>query len=192
MSKKIILTDVDDTILGWIEGFKRFVENKLNVSLDDYPASWGMTEWLGLPEQDIAKLVDKFNHHSWEFGTLKPILNSNKVLKELHKQDFRFVAITCCSDRKPTVLLRKANIYHVFGDIFEDVICLPLGASKLDVLKKFESTFFIEDNYKYASEGKKAGHDIIMVKQQHNRKYRKNNEIPFVDDWEQIKDIILK
>ncbi len=193
--KPLILTDVDDVLLSWISGFRKYCSHVLGREIVGLPASWDMSEWLGVPKDGTAsQMVDDFNHGKWEFGILPPVADANIFLPTLHKRGFEVIAITCCSVDPATVALRKANLYHVFGDIFTDVICQPLGTKKHENLKRFTTrnvVAWVEDKPSAALEGYDMGYPSYLIHQDHNKEHREKNKddgLIHVESWMEISD----
>ena len=194
--KPLILTDVDDCLLSWIGGFRKYCSAVLGREIVGKPATWDMSEWLGVATPEIAtQMVDDFNHTDWRFGTLSPIANAQIFLPALHKRGFEIKAITCCSHNDGAIALRKVNLYHVFGDIFSEVICQPLGTHKTENLKRFKDrnvVAWVEDKPSAALEGYALGYPTFLMEQDHNLEYRKGNptNITVVDDWCHISNAV--
>jgi hypothetical protein len=196
--KPLILTDVDDCLLSWIAGFRKYCTKVLGRKIVGLPGDWDMSGWLGLKDevtnkgeifrtatQQATQLVHDFNHGKWEFGILPPIADAQVFLPTLHRRGFEVVAITCCSHSEATITLRKANLYHVFGDIFQEVICQPLGTSKTKNLSRFKDrnvVAWVEDKPSAALEGHSLGYPSYLMRQDHNAQYD-GKELKRVDSW---------
>jgi phosphoglycolate phosphatase-like HAD superfamily hydrolase len=168
----------------------------LKREIKGYPSGWLMGDWLGVPEAQVAELIKNFNKE-WEFGCLPPLAGSVEVLRNLHSNQFRFAAITCCDIDSTTKALRKANLYHVFGSIFSEVICLPLGHDKTPALELYDQenvVAWIEDKPEAAMAGKKLGFDTFLMRASHNRKYENENpdHFRYVNNWSEIEDHLLR
>lgn len=197
MDKPLILTDVDDVCLNWIAGFRMYASRVLGHKITGLPQSWDMSEWLGVATSDEATaMVNDFNHGKWEFGCLPPVADAEKWLPRLAK-DHDIIAITCCSTDPATVALRRANLYHVFGDIFQDVICQPLGTNKTTNLLKHghrNVVAWVEDKAEAAMHGHKVGYRSFLMHQDHNKKHRDENPhgpLHYVKDWSAINDLLV-
>lgn len=194
----IILTDVDDVLLSWVEGFKFFASHKLGRKITGLPDQWDVSKWLGLTDaKESGELIHEFNTTAWEFGCLPETANSRDNLRTLKRLGANFIAITCCSTNEVTVALRNANLYHMFGPIFERVHCLPLGSSKLEVLKQYQNEnviAWVEDKYESAADGKSCGYETFMIRCSHNRKHEAEftNDVNWVDSWDQITEKLAR
>lgn len=190
----LILTDVDDTLLIWLKGFEFFLEKEHDIKVSETPPDgWALGEWMGIPEDKVRPYIEEFNHDSWEFGCLPVLEHAKSQLSMLNQAyGYRFVAISSCSNHPLTVALRKANLFHIFGDVFEEVHCLPLAQHKSDYLKNYEPTWWVEDRYVNAVEGLECGHKPIMLRNSQNIKDEAGSDraIRWVNDWRGVRDLI--
>ena len=188
--KKYILLDVDEVLLKWIDSFRQYLIASHKFKLKNIPWDWSLTDWLKCDEAEVRRLVHLFNHTSKEFGRLEPCDGAIDGIKSLISMGFTLVAITSCSSRARTISRRVKNLQDIFGDIFEDIICLELGASKTDYLKQYpRGSIWIEDNHKNAVEGLFCGHRPILLDRPHNRKF-KNPWVFRCKTWEDIVEAI--
>jgi hypothetical protein len=191
---KLILTDCDDVLLNWSLGFKNFCEIEKGVKFSSAePDEWNLTSWVGVPDHTVGEWIHQFNSESWEFGALPAFHDALVNIPKLTARDYRFICITSCSDNSSVVKLRRANLFMMFGDIFDEVICLPLGISKGTVLSKYSPTFWIEDNFTNGIVGLEHGHKTIMMRRNHNRRFEKNSDprIIWCSSWGEIADCII-
>lgn len=184
----IILIDCDGVLLLWRDSFKLYMQHQghewLNVK-DDYRVA----QHFNLSVDEVYQHMKRFNDGHWLFGTLKPIEDAVSGMKTLSKMGYRFIAITSCSSNPTSKVLRQANLYNIFGDVFDDVHCVPIYESKKPHLAEYEPTFWIEDNFKNCVDGIKYGHTGILLTQIWNRIYE-DNDIKRCDKWPEIVDFI--
>lgn len=203
MKKPLILTDIDDCCLSWITGFRLYASRVLGYEVKGEPDHWNMQAWLGMegtPDaaKKVADLVHDFNHGAWEFGCLPDICDSVENLRQLHFRGFDIIGITCCSDQAITEALRRANLFHVYGNIFRDVVCLPLGTPKtaaLSVYSQENVRCWVEDKPSAALEGYELGYKSFLMKCGHNLQYREGTQdspLLFVESWDEISKELLR
>ncbi|QNP78397.1 hypothetical protein [Agrobacterium tumefaciens] len=182
-----IILDCDDVLLDWLGAFRRFVSAIENRPIEGLPDSWDMSGWLGLTPAASREMVVGFNHSSqFEYLEACPLAVENvSALKEM---GHRLTVLTSCSDNPLIVARRKINLERVFGDVFEQVICLPLGESKKKWLGILERGIWIEDNYDHAIAGHDNGHKSFMVRRSHNRSRETPGDplVTWVDDLRPI------
>lgn len=190
----IILTDVDGVLLDWFSAFRRYMktlglkEGKMVHTDHDK-----MYKFFGLKDNDeMFEYVEVFNSGHWEFGTLPALDLAVDGVNALHSVGYRFVAITSCSTAPQAVALRKANLYNIFGDVFDEVHCVDVGESKRTHLADYEPTFWIEDKASAAEDGLDYGHNSILIAQTWNAGITVDNRIKRCYDWREIENYILK
>ena len=89
--------------------------------------------------------------------------------------------------------LRRANMYHCFGNIFQEIFFVEFGESKATYLNKIKETHeihaFVDDKYANLVDAENAGIEhCIMIKQPHNKVFR--DKITCAHDWYEISYII--
>lgn len=178
----MILTDVDGVLLDWFAGFKKFVQDKGIEVAEGDPADWSMVGWV--KSNNIQGLISEFND-SWAFEYLPHYVTAKSQLKKLHEEGHAVVAITSCSSDSKVREMRINNLERKFGPIFEDVICLPLMESKLNILSQYAPTFWVEDSLHGAKAGVEAGHRTFLLDKPYNQGPI-DKRIERVKDWYEI------
>ena len=189
---KILLIDVDDCSIEWRPSFKKFAELQLNKELSAVSKEFYLNNWLGLSEKDTRELVNDFNDYHEDFENLPSYRKSEIYLPKI-KTDlgYNISVITACSDKPETKVRRTKNLVNLFGDIFTDIHCVKDSPSKKGILEKYNPTFWIDDHYGNARMGANLGHKSYLIRQPYNIHYEKiDKEINFIDDWEQIYNIL--
>ena len=180
-----ILIDCDDVLLDWQRGFRSWLRDTQSIHPHPSgPLSWKMTDWLGMPEDDCLHLVRSFNA-SDDFGKLAPVSDAVAAVAHLRKQGHLLYVISSCGSEPSTLAMRERNLVRVFGEVFDEVIAIPLGVSKQTHLATFEPSVWIEDNYHNALSGLQFGHRTFMLRRSHNRydEATSHDMITWVDDW---------
>ena len=113
-------------------------------------------------------------------------------VKRLHEEHgYVFRVITSLSLDKNAQKLREMNLRKIYGNAFEDVICLDTGADKDLALAPYKDTgmFWIEDKPQNSDVGYNLGLKSILMEHGHNM----NHECPYpiVKNWKEIYDIIV-
>ena len=164
-----IILDCDDVLLDWQTGFIAYLSTKHN--LDPDPAlldDWNMDEWLG---RDALPLIAEFNA-SKHFGHIAARHDASAVVPMLYHAGHNLVVLTACSTDDDVVARRKLNLYCEFSFVFSDIMCVPLGESKKSILEKMPPSVFIEDSVSQAKHGVAAGHEVYVMRRNHNIKLR--------------------
>lgn len=189
--KSIILTDVDGVLLIYLDAFVLYMKHKGIFPSGPAPQNFDLGPWFGISNDQVMEEIETFNSGHWEFGTLKPHTGAVDAINTLKLHKFSLVAITSCSTAQTTIALRKANLYNVFGDVFDAVHVVDLGVSKRDHLANFEPSFWIEDKFSAAMDGIDYGHDCIIMDRPWNSK-ESHDKVTRCYSWDEAVDYILK
>lgn len=182
---KQLLIDCDEVLLDWIPVFQNFAENKLGRKFVGYPVQYTLSDWMGVSSEERIETILEFNNHHEDFAHLPAFKKSEIYLPLIKNLGYELVVITACSPHPQAQEKRNRNLQSVFGDIFADVIYVENSGAKNEVLKKYEPTIFIEDNFDNAKMGADIGHESFVIRQPYNTMYESHNydSITFVDDW---------
>ncbi len=192
MKNKTILLDVDSVLLLWREGFIKYMEHQGCEYIDgvDDEEHYDLVKHFdNVTIDEILNHIKRFNDGHWEFGTLNPVEGSQESLNELTDMGYGFVAISSCSTNPTAIALRKANLYNVYGDVFDAVHCVDVNESKDTHLADYESTYWIEDNFKNCVDGLKYGHKCLLLSYTWNEKDN-HSDITRCNDWNEITNFI--
>lgn len=187
-----ILIDCDDVLLDWQAGFRRWLRDERGINPHPSgPTSWNMSTWLGLDDDECLAAINHFNA-SIDFEHLPSVAGAAPSLSDLKDAGHDLYVITSCGDHPATIVRRCRNLHRHFGEIFSEIICVPLGVSKQSHLQGFEPSIWIEDNYKHALAGLQCGHRTFMLRRNHNRndEMGSQGQIKWVDDWGEIVSLI--
>lgn len=188
-----ILTDVDGVLLNYEQGFRPWVLEKYGYKYRPEAATdYRMGPRYGISESQVLPLIQEFNETQAQF--LKPWADAVPVVSEIAQEfDARFIAITSFGIEPKSVRLRQNLLINLFGDIFDDVICVPLGTSKKETLAKWANSklYWIEDYPNNAVDGEKLGLTSLLVNHNYNILFPATlNKIKRVGNWKEIKDFI--
>lgn len=166
---KKLIVDIDDTSLNYAKGLFEFIgveypHGKEYTAISDY-----LSGEHGLTNQEIWDKIEEFNT-SESFKYLTPLNNADDVLKELHSEGVKISVISSCGDNNLTKENRYYNLYKVFGNIFESVTMLPLGARKTNALLQFinRDPILVEDTLLHYKDAIILGMDSYIVKGEMN------------------------
>jgi FMN phosphatase YigB (HAD superfamily) len=193
--EKLILTDCDGVLLYWnnsirpFMALKGFEENEMHK--DDYHLS---LRYRVSPELEWA-LVKEFNESKW-VETIEPYADAVEYVGKLANKGFRFIAVTSLSDHPVAVESRKKNLQNLFGDVFDEVICLSQGKNKYEQLLRWKDSglFWIEDHAGQAEAGLRAGLRSVLIDHPYNAYHSTDHftKVSHINPWEQIHDIVCK
>lgn len=198
--EKVILTDVDGVLLDWQGGFDVYMKDKGYTLLPNTEHYYNMTyrfirevnaKRYDISFEEMSELVREFNEGPL-IEKLEPYKDAPEYVAKLASLGFRFIAVTSLSDDPDAYDYRANNLRNVFGDVFEELHCLPIGSSKQHVLTRWANTgyFWIEDHFKNAEAGWEVGLQTHLIDIDHNRCFhtelfpRLNTEEPWREIYE--------
>lgn len=159
MNDRLILTDCDGVLCNWIDGFESFIQSRGLVTSQSLDTShYCLTQRYGIGQTRIVELIEEFNA-STAIADLDCYLDSKEYVTRLASQGFRFTVISALGSSAQARRNRVANLEKHFGNVFEDIICLPLGDSKRSTLSNWASSgrFWLEDHPEHALAGAELG-----------------------------------
>lgn len=183
MKSKLFLTDVDNCLLDWSKTFGEFIQQtEPGVELDLLKYDFG------IGKKHALALSDKFNK-SPHFENIVPYQHALKYVPKIVDLGFKFVAVTSCLGNELTYRMREKNLLNVFGDVFEDVICIPMHANKKPELEKFDPTYWADDKLGNCIVGWECGHKSFLIDQKYNEDDSHHGVIR-VKSWREIYQLV--
>lgn len=175
---KLILTDVDNTILQCTNIFREFLSKRIGHKplLDHYD----IARSYGISSDDADMLLEEF----WAsplMGELPPEPCAREVLPRLYERDYRFVAITACSSDPKTLERRTANLKSAFGFEWNHIHCVGHLSKEL-TLQTYKPAIWVEDHFDNCVQGAKTGHRSFLINRSNNQD-RDDARITRVDSW---------
>ena len=180
--KPVFLTDVDGCGLDWVRWFGELAQTKGHKLQMEHPQTWEMNEWFNASSEEIEKLIKEFNG-SESFAKI-PVFEDAKKILPLLAQKYDLVAITCCSKDPLTIARREENL-KMLDVKFKEIHCLDFSESKVDLLKAYHPTFWVEDRFEGAKAGVETGHQSLLINRSYNQ-HDHHDEIIRVNDWYDI------
>lgn len=169
--KSVILTDVDSVLLDFDAGFFSYASKRGFGALPFLNTHHVPFETrLNISKEEAIELVNDFTK-SEDFKKLTPYRDAKPHMDLLTAAGHRFVAVTACGNNSAVVSKRIANLKLHFGDVFDDVICLPIGSSKYETLKQWQNTkqLWIEDHPDHAISGSQLGLRTVLIDHLYNK-----------------------
>lgn len=167
--KMPILTDVDSVLLNYDAGFFTFASKKGFGQLP-FENHVPFENRLNVDLSTVQQLIEDFAK-SEEFSQLPVYRDAKEYVGLLSANGYRFIAITAPGNADYIVNKRIANLQKHFGDVFENVICLPVGESKEPVLTNWKGTkqLWIEDHPGHAVTGSDLGLRSVLIDHEYNQ-----------------------
>ena len=196
ISLNILLTDVDDVLLKWIDGFRAYLTKaqKGYRFASEYPTDWNMRQWIKdtsgslLPDNVVLGLIAQFNA-SAEFGNLTPYVDAVLSLSRIAQRGYHIIAISSCTDVPEAVKLRRNNIQRHFGTDISYILCLSLGYDKKEALSHFRSSLWIDDKPGNVIAGTECGHTSVLMRRPWNRSAL---DMKTVSGWREVENLLDK
>lgn len=183
MKQKIILTDADGCLLNWKDSFISWMRNNGFVDNNDN-SEYKISKIFNISESDALQYVKEFNE-SDHIKYLKPYGGAEYYIKVISNLGYKFHVITSLSASDTASQNRHENLNKLFGkEIFEKIICLPLGSNKAEILTEYKDTnyFWIEDHPYNAQDGLDLGLKSIIFNHSYNQNI--NVDCPRINTWE--------
>jgi FMN phosphatase YigB (HAD superfamily) len=191
MNNRTILTDCDGVLLDWEWAFNVWMTERGYVQRPDAKDYYKIHEQFEDLTLTEAKKFTKLFNESAAIGFLPPLRDSVYWIKRLNQEHgFRFVCITSLSTDKNAQKLRRMNLEKYYGDVFDDVICLPTGSDKHEALEPFRDSglWWIEDKPENSDLGYSVGLRSILIEHGHNMRHE--CPYPIVKNWREIYDLV--
>lgn len=189
--KKTILVDCDGVLLEWLAPFQSYIEKQGYVKKIE--GEYSISKSYGVPYNEMKRHVCNFNK-SEKISCLEPMRDAVEFVNKLHNEGYKFHVISSQTDDKIGRIYRRYNLLKVFGDVFhniDEIELLSCGADKDEALSKYKDSgmYWIEDKPINAQVGNALGLRSLLMKHDHNEDYL-NEDIPLVNDWSEIYEII--
>ena len=191
--EKRILTDCDGVLLKWEDGFDAFMTSKGLIRRAGTEADYSMALRYGISTKQTQAFIKEYNE-SEAMCSLAPFADSVEYVAKLANDGFRFTAVTSMSDHPDAKTYRTQNLKDLFGDVFDEVVCLEMGASKANVLMRWADSklFWIEDHMRQAEAGHEAGLKTVLINHPYNSHYTTDlfPKVSFTTPWAEIYQMV--
>lgn len=185
---KIILTDVDGTLVDWNGAFDRYLHRRGYRDDPSLVYHYELHVRYEMDEDEMWTLIQEFNESPY-IASLPAAFNSCINVPLLAEQGHRFIAITSLSDSEKAARHRRENLVKLYGQVFDEIIMLPGGANKLHTLKEWEGTGlpWVEDHPGHANTGAELGLKTYLIDAPYNKHTAMHEEIIRVPCWNRIR-----
>jgi hypothetical protein len=165
---KLILTDVDNVLVRWGDGFDRFIRGVLGRDpvghCDDFER---IAHWLGIEQEEVYPLISTYHHDHRGLLSLEAYEDAACYVPLLAEAGWRFIAVSALRNDGDAEVMRRENLRALFGDAIVDLHLT--GGDKSAVLAAYPSAVWVEDAWKYALQGHAAGHRTFLIERPYNR-----------------------
>ena len=196
MKQRIILTDCDGVLLDWRTGFLNWLPDHVSDSIQaGAMEEENFNDAFDYDQQHIDNLAVEFNR-SPAIANLPAWKDAVYYVKRLADLGFRFHVCTSMGTDPASQQYREYNLYKLYGDCFQVVQLLPVGASKAPWLNQYRDSgyFWLEDHVNNARAGHQLGLKSIVAADSSNSSYT-NLELPRTSEetpWRDIYHAVLE
>ena len=195
MKNRHILSDADGVLLDWNHGFQNYMTELNYPRLPDTDGYYNISSRHGVSYEEARKHVTEFNH-SRAIASLRPFADAVEYVQKLANLGFRFTVVTSLSSSAHAKVNRPINLHNLFGEVFDEIVCLEQGANKHVELTRWTDTgyFWIEDHTEQAEAGYKAGLRPLLINHPYNKDYRTDHFpiVNFHNPWKEIYDRVCE
>lgn len=180
---KLILTDVDDTVLEYATPFQDWLASYKGItSTERLRDRYSVEKSFDVTRERAIELMTEYT----PFMTDQPAEPcAAEVLPRLYRDGWRFVAITACGLSEEFRRQRLATLEKAFGFPWDAIHVVDLRTPKTTYLRRYTPSIWVEDNLDHAIDGSKLNHNSFLL----NRAYN-DAEVPKgvtrVRDWHEI------
>jgi beta-phosphoglucomutase-like phosphatase (HAD superfamily) len=187
MMDKILLTDVDGTLLDFATDFHYWMLDHGFKATGSLSQTFEIDVVYGCTREQALHEVEAFCEAD-VFKTLPPILGSLGVIRRLKALGWRVVAITSCHASPEARRNREENLAILYGIEPQDVIFAGLMGDKRKILANFPPAIWVDDHYRHIEEGLDAGHKCFVIDMPYNQQESNNNNplVERISHWMQI------
>ena len=188
-----LLVDADDVTVDYIPALRDFCNAELGMNLSGFPGSFDMSGWMGVTKERMLEIIAIFNETSEEFGRLQAVPHSRESLEALKAMGYEISVLTSATGTPSRIVKRQDNLDRLYGvDMFVEMICIPVGASKAEHLAKIRPSVWLEDNEKNAFMGVEYGHAPLLMPTFHNLLGGRSGhpEVRRVTGWREVACIL--
>jgi hypothetical protein len=192
--QRTLFVDVDDTCLDVLGGLVQWLAqmNRLKqVTGKPITDREHIGDWLGIDEGLAQLWVKEFTNHTWQWGALRAVKDSNRALQALKKQGWKIVALAHSGNDLHRAVLRRANLELLFPGVFSDLFAMPLAASFYPYMKDIDDAVCITASIRTAKDTADAGHVAYMLDQPWNRDFQ-NLAVKRFANWIDIANTLMK
>ena len=185
---KKIITDCDGVLLDWAFAFDVWMREQGYFRLPNTDHHFSQAKRYGIPENEALEKVHEFNQ-TGALGYIPAYKDSVEYVTRLAREGYRFDVVTMIGKDKYAHRLRKINLQHLFGDVFDEIYCAgDFRKPKKEILQsKYSGTnyMWIEDRIDYAKDGQEVGLKTYLMDWPYNREGWSG---PRVKSWKEIYD----
>lgn len=167
-----IYLDCDEVLLNTAHRHYQIINKKFDIVEDyinKYPSQWNFNH------KDIDSYVKSSDMFTklYEFCSVDPMPYAIEGVHKLKKANFNLFIVSSISEDSIAKTYRKKNLMHIFGDVFKDITCLPLGYNnKKEYYQTIPKGIVIDDSYHNVLDAIDCGHEAILIAIPQNKNWQ--------------------
>jgi len=189
MDKRIIV-DCDGVLLDWAYAFDVWMGEHGYERVENTSSYYSQALRFGITDQEAYLQIKRFNE-SGCVGFIPAFRDSVEYVTKLNKLGWKFEVISCLDRDKYAQKLRRNNLIHLFGEVFDFIDCaLDFTIGKEQYLLdryKDKKYYWIEDSVSHAESGLRVGLNSIVMDHPYNKEWTGLR----VKNWKEIYQIII-
>lgn len=211
LSKTIIL-DVDGTLLFWRDAFIDWLR-RFDLIDEDDSHSYFFKEFIRVPgdpeyrskNDQFANALSEIFNQTYLLSKLPPMGGAIPAIRKLSEAGCILKVVSSYTTQYEAMKSREYNLKTLFGNVFQEIVSLPLYASKNNYLSKQDrDSYFIEDSLSHLKDAEALGFDpnnLFLIPANYNADAHAEyvNEKKYVEhsgfirrmNWDQITKEIL-
>jgi hypothetical protein len=196
--KKVILTDADGVLNKWHTGIKKFNESKgivSSIDLENIDNAFLSSSELFPSDSDEKSFNLLKEYNKSKFCRDLDILEkgSDKIIQDL-SSDFDIIVLSSFGECALSQYNREYSLKNIYGDIFKDIMSIPLKACKEDYLTKLNNdhdvAIWLDDIVTNVQKGFNAGIEDSFQYTHNINCGRNTGEVPELKSWTEIKSFL--
>lgn len=198
--KPVLLTDCDNVLLRWFANIPAFLQSK-GLPIDHLDGKLDGNQFFDHKELFCTTCEETSFSRLIEYNTSKyiaslPVMEPDavNVLSRLSRIA-DIIVVTNISDNPVSKQYRTHNLNSVYGNVFNDIVCLEPHADKSSAIASIASTrdviLWADDRICHVNEGIKAG--VPSYQYTYDMHCGRNTgEVDEVSSWRNIEKIALE
>jgi FMN phosphatase YigB (HAD superfamily) len=184
---KKIITDCDGVLLDWAFAFDVWMGEQGYLRLPNTDQYFDQTKRYGIDPEEALDCVSRFNQ-SGSVGYIPAYKDSVEYVNKFAQEGYRFDVISSLHIDKFAQKLRKRNLKHLFGDVFDYINCsLDFTKGKKYILEeryKDSNYIWLEDSASHATAGDEVGLNTYIFDHPYNKQYQGKR----IKNWKELYD----
>jgi FMN phosphatase YigB (HAD superfamily) len=164
-----VLLDCDGVLLDWESGLEHHMRTHHAHVWTGYKNdhAYDLARRYNMDAPQADHIIKDFHTHA-AYAHLQPLPGATTAIKHLHKF-CDLAVITASGTHELTQRMRRDNLAHMFGDVFEHVHCTDTFDEKRSYLAQYPSGYWVEDHAHNALMGVELGHDAYLIHAAYNQ-----------------------